>query len=327
MDRDFPESLPDLPSAVLELIRQIPVGWVSTYGDLARALGDDKARAARWLGELLKDHPHSPGCHCHRVVRSTGEVGTYISGDPRHKAALLRSEGVRVSDAGIVDMSRRFTDYRSDRPLARLRLRQQQLAARVRREPLEHPPRTVGAVDVAYGADGLARGAYVQLEYPTLYVRHEFTIQHAIEFPYIPGYLTFRELPVMWTLCRQAAEQGFPADVLFVDGNGSLHPWRAGIATCLGVLLDRPVIGVGKSLLCGRVDLAEMAADEERPVTDGGELIGYAMKSMRRSRPVFVSIGNRITFPEAVAVTRSCLRGHRLPEPIHLADKLTKQAK
>jgi len=327
MDQDFPDSLPDLPRAALELIRQIPVGMVSTYGDLARALGDDKARSARWLGELLKDHHHTSGCPCHRVVRSTGEVGTYISGDPRHKAALLRSEGVRVSDAGIVDISRRFTDYRSDHPLARLRLRQQELAGRVRREPLEHPPRTVGAVDVAYGADGLARGAYVQLEYPSLHVRQELTIELPVRFPYIPGYLTFRELPVMWTLYRQAAEHGIPADVLFVDGNGSLHPWRAGIATCLGVLLDHPVIGVGKSLLCGRVDLAEMATDEERPVTDGGEVIGYAMKSMSRSRPVFVSIGNRITFPEAVAVTRSCLRGRRLPEPIRLADRLSKQVK
>lgn len=327
MDATILKHLPDLAAAALELVRQIPWGSVSTYGDLARALGDERARSARWLGELLQHHEHSPDCPCHRVVRSNGEIGLYFSGDPQTKATLLRGEGVRVSDGGIVDVSQRFTSYCSDRPLERLRLWQQGLTAQVRLEPLDGLPRTIGAVDVAYGPDGLAHAAYVQLEFPSLRILHQLTCRRAVEFPYLPGYLTFRELPAMLPLCREAAGQGILADVLFVDGNGALHPWRAGIATCLGVLLDHPVIGVGKSLLCGRVDLTGMTAADERPVIDGDDVIGVALKAGDHSRPVFVSIGNRITLPEAVAISRSCLRGHRLPEPIHLADRLTKRMK
>jgi len=113
---------------------------------------------------------------------------------------------------------------------------------------------------------------------------------------------------------------------VFIDGNGYLHPRRAGIASCFGLIADAPTIGVGKSLLCGRVDLHEMTAVDRRAVTHDDELIGVALKSRDDSKPVFVSPGHRIDFDGAAGLARRMMRGHRLPEPVHRADRLSKRA-
>jgi deoxyribonuclease V len=320
---DFP--LPDLAGAVWELVNQIPRGNVATYADLARALGDERARSARWLGELLVRHPHDEGCLCHRVVRSTGEVGLYVSGDSREKADRLREEGVSVTKGGRVDLDHRFTGFRSSRPLEKLRTYQRMLGDRMRQVPLRSPPETLAGIDVAYPQPGQARGAYVELDAATLQILREVTVSIETSFPYIPGYLAFRELPVMLAACREAMRDAPLADLLFVDGNGLLHPWRAGIAVCLGVLLDHPTLGIGKSLLCGSVDVTGMSTDEFRPVLDGEEPIGVAVRSNDRSRPVYASPGHRITLEEAGRWTRHAMSTHRLPEPIHHADRATKK--
>ncbi|MCA8998490.1 MAG: endonuclease V [Planctomycetaceae bacterium] len=322
---DLPFVIPDLVAEVNSLLDQIPRGSISTYGDLARALGDEKARSARWLGEFLKNHSCHAECHCHRVVRVNGEIGRHVSGDPQVKIQLLRSEGVPVSDLGIADMTRCTPHLHSSSPLTRLREYQHGWAKQVRFDGGPREVRSVAAVDVAYRPDGTAQGAYVQMDFPSLTVLREMVLRFPVVFPYIPGYLTFRELPVMLSLCEQARRENVLGDVIFVDGNGTLHPWRAGIATCLGVLLDHPVVGVGKSLLCGKVDLEEMSAADTRPVVDQGETLANAIKSKEDSRPIFVSAGHRMTLTDATRLARQSMTGHRLPEPIHHADRLTRQ--
>lgn len=319
-----PISLPDLRYEVLAMIRQVPPGQVTTYGDLARGLGDDQSRAARWVGEFLKHHPHIADCPCHRVVRSNGEIGRHVSGDAGEKARLLKREGIVVFPSGHVDLASRWTDFHSTRPLARLRNFQQELARRMRPCPLESPPRTLAGLDVAYRNDGLACGAYVELDIASMQTIREVTVTLPAEFPYIPGYLTFRELPVMLELCRRAGADRPLADVLFVDGNGLLHPWRAGIALCLGVLLDHPTLGIGKSLLCGSVDRKSLSKGESATVSDRGAVIGMALSSKRGSRPIYVSLGHRILLSEAAALVGQATTQHRVPEPIYRADRLTK---
>jgi deoxyribonuclease V len=320
---EFPTA--DLRNVVLSLLRQIPVGSVSTYGDLARALGDEKTRSARWLGEFLKDHPHSPDCPCHRIVRSTGEIGLHISGDPLVKVQRLEQEGTFVSPMGTVDVTDRFTGFNSPRPLEQLREFQMELGRRVRQKRLPAAPRTLAGVDVAYRSDGTACGAYVLLDAATLEVLHEIRCFMDVDFPYIPGYLTYREMPVMLELCRQARNAGQLADVIFCDGNGRLHPWRAGIAVCLGVVLDHPVIGIGKSLLCGTIDSKCKDIDGSCPVIDQEERVAMAVKANQNSKAVYVSVGNRITLAEATLLARQSMTRHRVPEPIYFADRLTKQ--
>jgi deoxyribonuclease V len=316
---------PDLRRLVLSLLRQIPAGRVSTYGDLARALGDERTRSARWLGEFLKNHPHASDCPCHRIVRSTGEIGLHITGDPLIKGRLLRREGIFVSAEGTVELNERFTDFDSPQPLALLRKFQRDLGRQVRQRRLSRTPKTFAGVDVAYRSDGTACGAYVLLDAKTLEVQHEIRCFMEVEFPYIPGYLTYRELPVMWELCRQAREAGRLADVIFCDGNGRLHPWRAGIAVCLGVTLDHPVIGIGKSLLCGTTDPGSRNSEEPFPIFDQEEPVAMGVKTHSGSRPVFVSVGNRISLSQATLLARQAMTQHRVPEPIYFADRLTKR--
>lgn len=324
----LPSELPfvDLSEEVQQLLLQIPSGRVTTYGELARALGDDRTRSARWLGEYLLHHPHSADCLCHRVVRSTGEVGLHISGNPRTKARLLKQEGVSVSKTGTVDLSDVFKNLVSTRPLERLREFQKSLRDDFRETPLTKAPQTFAAVDVAYRDDGTACGAYVLMNAETLVLEEQLTLTMPVNFPYIPGYLTFRELPVMLELCRRAQRQGILGDVIFCDGNGQLHPWRAGIATCLGVMLDHPLIGVGKSLLCGVLGAAD-ADLAALPVYDESEVIARAIRVSTKFKPVYISVGHRITLDEATALARKAFARHRVPEPIFVVDRLTKRMK
>ena len=92
----FEIDIPDLPLQLRELLEQVPAGRVTTYGDLAEALGD--VAAARWVGSYLLDHPHDGDCPCHRVVRRTGELGLFITGDEADKQRRLTADGVPVSD-------------------------------------------------------------------------------------------------------------------------------------------------------------------------------------------------------------------------------------
>jgi len=318
--------IPDLPAAVLSLLKQIPAGQVTTYGDLARALGDDQARSARWLGEFLKNHAHDDHCPCHRVVRSNGDVGLSLCGDPHRKAGQLRREGVNVSLSGRVELSHRKVAFESGRPLAHLKSFQRNLAARVTLLPLTQRPLTVAGLDVAYPDPQTACAAYVLLNAQTLQTEWEFTLLQPVRFPYIPGYLTFRELPILLELCRQVAALGKLADLLMIDGNGQLHPWRAGIATCLGVALNQPAIGISKSLLCGRV-LSPSTPDAVPLIQFKDEIIGAAIHPSGTRSPFYVSAGHRITLPEAVDLAGEWTRQRKLPEPVFLADRLSKQAK
>ncbi|MEX0715946.1 MAG: endonuclease V [Planctomycetaceae bacterium] len=315
--------LPDLPAALRRLLRQIPTGRATTYGDLAEALGS--RRAARWVGEYLADHPHDDECPCHRVVRLTGEAGLFVTGDATEKLARLAAEGIDSRD-GRIDLERhRFSAFASDRPLAPLIEFQERLPERVATRPFDGIPELVAGVDVAYSAAGVACGAYVLMETASGEIVWSTTVRRATAFPYIPGLLSFREIPVHLELLAQAEAANRLAPVLFVDGNGRLHPRRSGIATHLGLIAGRPTIGIGKSLLCGSVRTADVTVDDPRPVVDRGEVVGMAMKSTERSRPVYVSPGNLMDVADAARLARHAFRGHRLPEPLHQADRLSKR--
>lgn len=319
-------SVPDLPLAARELLQQIPPGRCATYGDVARALGD--VRAARWLGGWALQHEHSPDCPCHRLVRANGELGRYVMGDVSEKQRKLQYEGVAWTNPGRVDPDALWRDFHGSAPLQQLREQQQRWGQQVIQSPLPSSPETVSAVDVAYRADGLACVAGVLLDAHSGKVRHTFTQTAPVRFPYIPGYLTWRELPFMLTLAEEMRAAGQLGDVLFCDGNGLLHPWRAGIALCLGVLLDHPVIGISKSLLCGRVIADEVVADVGHAIRHHEELIGAAITTSESTRHDFyVSVGHQITLADAVKLTLSQTRDRRLPDPIHEADKASKRCK
>ena len=183
------------------------------------------------------------------------------------------------------------------------------------------PVRLVAGVDVGIQG-GVARAAIVVLRYPELDLVEVSTAERQAEFPYVPGLLAFREAPaILEAWARLRADP----DLILFDGHGMAHPRRMGIACHLGLALDRPSIGCAKSRLCGEHQEPGDAVGDWAPLTDGGECIGAAVRTRSRKRPVFVSVGHRLCLQTAIALTLSCCRGYRLPEPTrqaHLAARL-----
>jgi deoxyribonuclease V len=183
--------------------------------------------------------------------------------------------------------------------------------------------RTVGGVDVAIGADR-AVAAVVVLAFPALELLDSATAERPLEFPYVPGLLAFREMPAVRDAFAKLATR---PDLVFVDGHGYAHPRRFGIACMLGVEMDLPSVGIGKSLLVGSHRAPGGRRGSRAALRDGGELIGYALRTRDGVRPVYVSIGHRIGLASAVRLTLRVCRRYRLPEPIRQAHMLAGRAK
>ena len=196
---------------------------------------------------------------------------------------------------------------------------QRDLASRVSTvDGFDSPPRFVAGVDISPpDADGVATAAAVLLELPDLR-RVEVKVHRAKPgFPYVPGLLSFRETPLVLGALEQLETD---PDIILVDGQGLAHPRRFGIACHLGLLTDTPAIGCAKSILKGRPDGdLDEAAGSFVDLVDKGEVIGAAVRTRKSVRPVYVSVGHRISLASAIEWTLACCRGYRIPEPTRLA--------
>ncbi|ABL78084.1 endonuclease V [Thermofilum pendens] len=180
-------------------------------------------------------------------------------------------------------------------------------------DSLPESVRRAAGVDVAFKGD-YAFAAAVVVEYPSFSVVDYSVTRTEVRFPYVPTLLAFREVWPAYTALKRLKSE---PDVLLVDGNGRLHPFKAGFACHLGVLVDKPTIGVAKKLLVGEVGSWKSGV---APVLYRGEVLGMAVKTSERSKPVFVSIGHKISLNTAVWIVRMFTkRGLRLPEPLRLA--------
>ena len=187
--------------------------------------------------------------------------------------------------------------------------------------------RRVAGVDAAFADGGrVIRAAAVMLDYPGLVQTGEALIERPTAFPYVPGLLSFREVPALLEALKQLSSA---PDLILCDGHGYAHPRRFGLACHLGLWLDIPAIGVAKSRLTGshdepgpaKGDVAWLlAAKGARP----GERIGAVLRTRERVKPVYVSAGHRVSLRTALALTLACTTRFRLPEPTRLADKLSK---
>ena len=166
----------------------------------------------------------------------------------------------------------------------------------------------VGGVDCAY-ADDMIIGGIVLVNLATLKpVEYAYSVQK-LDFPYIPGFLAYREAKAMAAAIEKVRDK---VDVLMIDGFGINHPRRCGIATYLGLRLDMPTIGVGKSFLCGEIR-------EDDFVYQNEERVGKLLFSATSKKPVYVSPGHKISLDTSVELVEKCMAGHRLPEPTRLA--------
>ena len=194
---------------------------------------------------------------------------------------------------------------------------QRELASRiVRRRTPSHVQRIAG-VDISVDkARGVGTGAVVVLSYPELAVLEVAVEEAPLTFPYVPGLLSFRETPVLRPAFARVAG---PIDLLLVDGQGLAHPRRFGLACHLGLLLDAPALGCAKSRLHGEHAPVGEDAGSRADLIDQGEVIGSVLRTRVGVKPLFVSIGHRISLAQAEAWVLRCCRGYRLPEPTRLA--------
>ncbi|HBX70268.1 MAG TPA: deoxyribonuclease V [Chloroflexi bacterium] len=185
--------------------------------------------------------------------------------------------------------------------------------------------RLVAGVDVGLPRSAkIARAAIAVLDYATMELIEQSTAEMPVPFPYLPGLLSFREMPVI--LAALAGLQSSP-DVFIVDGHGYAHPRRFGLACHLGVWLDQPAIGCGKSILTGETGALAGPRGSITPLRDGEETIGLAIRTRENVKPVYISIGHRIDLESAARIVLNCGRGLRLPEPIRWAHRLASAKK
>lgn len=198
---------------------------------------------------------------------------------------------------------------------------QEELRSMVVFEPIETQNlRLIAGVDVGLprGAKK-ARAAIAVLNYQSMEVVEQVTAELPVTFPYIPGLLSFREMPVILKALQKLSTQ---PDIFMVDGHGYAHPRRFGLASHLGVWLNQASIGCGKSILIGKqAPLGNLRGNMAYlEVTD--EIIGAALRTRDAVKPVFVSVGHRTDLASAIQITLDCGRGVRLPEPIRWAHRL-----
>ena len=198
-------------------------------------------------------------------------------------------------------------------------------AKQVVEEPLPEPPALIAGCDVHLRGD-LGRATIVVMRFPELDVVETVHGEATTAFPYIPGFLGFREVPVLLEAWGRLVD---PPDLVLVDGHGIAHPRGLGIAAHLGVVLDVPTIGVAKSPLVGKPEgaLGEEPGSEA-PLVWKGDRIGTLLRTRRRSNPLYVSIGHRVSLGGAVEWVRRTGTGYRLPEPTrqaHLAANATRR--
>jgi deoxyribonuclease V len=189
---------------------------------------------------------------------------------------------------------------------------------------LPGPPKVVAGVDVSYevGTNRVAAAA-VLIAMPTLEVMESAVIFGEVTFPYVPGLLAFREVPF---LLEALGKLTVRPDVLVCDGYGIAHPRRFGLACHMGVLVNLPTFGVAKTAFMTKFAEPGVERGEWSSLVDGDEILGRAVRTQTRVKPVFVSVGHRIGLDEAAGLTLSICHRYRLPEAIREADHLSRQA-
>ncbi len=200
---------------------------------------------------------------------------------------------------------------------------QERLRKKVRIVPLRKGPRYIAGVDAAFSDDKVFAAACLY-RYPDLtFIEQAYAVQR-LAFPYVPGFLSFREGPAIIAAIKDLAAK---PDVILVDGQGIAHPRGIGIASHLGVLLGIPTIGCAKTRLIGDFRAPERKKGGRSPLSFGGSVVGAVLRTKDDVRPLFISPGHKIDIAGAVEIVLGCAGRYRAPEPLRCADMLSKKLK
>lgn len=181
---------------------------------------------------------------------------------------------------------------------------------------------TIAGADVSYHARlKKARAVVALLSYPDLSLESYTSTTRSSSFPYVPGLLSFREIPPLIECFRKLTKH---PDLILCDGHGFAHPRGFGLACHLGVLYDLPSIGVAKKLLVGDHKEVPQMRGAWVPIMSEGEIIGAALRTRPQTRPIYVSIGHRVSLDTAIKWVMDCTTRYRLPETTRWAHRLSK---
>jgi deoxyribonuclease V len=197
---------------------------------------------------------------------------------------------------------------------------QKSLRERVRLAPLKRPVETIAGADISFNkfSETIYAGIVV-LSLPTLEVVEEVCIVSETRFPYVPGLLSFRESPAVLEAWEKLRTE---PDAVMFDGQGIAHPRRVGIASHVGLLINRPTLGCAKSVLVGKYEEPPQERGAWSELIDKGETVGAALRTKTKVQPIFVSPGHLIDLEGAIRLTLKCDGGYRQPEPTRRAHHL-----
>lgn len=213
--------------------------------------------------------------------------------------------------------------HRWDVTPAEARALQRDLAARVVLQPLPDDFGVLGAADLAYVASANQLVAViVTFQWPELNLIESSHVVTPITFPYVPGLLSFREVPAVLEAHRKLNRA---PDVLLCDGQGIAHPRRFGLASHLGLCLDLPTIGCAKSRLCGEHEPFALRRGDTVPLRIRDEIVGWVFCSRSTVKPIYVSPGHLSDLESSKELIRRCLGRFRIPEPLRQAHNLATQ--
>ncbi len=197
---------------------------------------------------------------------------------------------------------------------------QQQLRGEIITEDRLEPVQYVAGVDMGFEAGGtISRAAVAVLSFPDLQLQDCAIARRPTSFPYVPGFLSFREIPAVLDALEKV--KVIP-DLLLCDGQGIAHPRRFGIACHLGLIVNLPSIGVAKSLLIGKHEEVPDSRGSWQPLRHRGETIGAVLRTRTGTKPLYISSGHRVSLPTAIEYVLRCTPKYRLPETTRIADKL-----
>ena len=197
---------------------------------------------------------------------------------------------------------------------------QEKLCHQVITEDLFGDIKYVAGVDVSYSNDDrITQGAIAVLSFPELELKEQAIAKRPISFPYIPGLLSFREIPAILDAFKKL---NIIPDLLLCDGQGLIHPRRFGLACHLGVLVNIPSIGVAKSHYIGKYDAVGLEKGNWQPLIYQEKVIGAVVRSRTGVKPIYVSTGHKISLKTAINYVLKCTSKYPLPETTRWAEKL-----
>jgi deoxyribonuclease V len=210
-------------------------------------------------------------------------------------------------------------------PSEAIRIQKQLAFEVIREDKFETPIKTVAGIDLGYDVkNDTSRAVVVVLSFPELELLESSEARLPIQFPYVPGLLSFRETPVA---IKALENLKITPDVILCDGQGLAHPRRFGIACHIGIIADVPTVGVAKSVLVGRYENLGEERGSRALLVHRGEQVGVALRTKTRVQPLFVSVGHRISLETSIEIVLKCAPKYRLPETTRLADKMASYRK